>query len=50
MKKMLRYIYLPKNGNGSGYALSEQQIEEETETERITLERNEPDESVGTDH
>jgi len=26
-----------------------QQIEEETETERITLERNEPDESVGTD-
>ena len=49
MKKMLRYISAEK-ATASGTLYLNQQIEEETETERITFRKNELDEFVETDH
>lgn len=50
MKKNVKIYISAEKATASGTLYLNQQIEEETETERITLERNEPDESVGTDH
>ena len=49
-EKNVKIYISAEKATASGTLYLNQQIEEETETERITLERNEPDESVGTDH
>ena len=48
-EKNVKIYISAEKATASGTLYLNQQIEEETETERITLERNEPDESVGTD-